>query len=218
LSWIWLELLSGGDEEEKITIRKVLVGLLALLGAVTLSLIGYSFFGLHNTQGLILREGQSLFLQAGESIHPETEAPRLGYLAPDFRLTDLGGQARALSDYRGKPLLLNFWASWCPPCRAEMPDLERFYQLHGDQIGLLGVNWGESQATVLVFLTKLKISYPSLLDEGGTAFVKYQLTGIPTSFFIDAQGLIRGMSVGPMSTEQIEAGFARLQLQGGNER
>lgn len=200
-------------------LRRTLIGLVIVFGAAMLGLIGYSFFSAKTAQQLsrlILREGQSIFLQAGDPIHLEQEAPRLGYLAPDFRLPDLAGKPTALSDYRGKPLLLNFWATWCPPCRAEMPDLERFYQLHGDQIGLLGVNWGEPQATVLVFLKKLKISYPNLLDEGGTAFVKYQLTGIPTSFFIDAQGLIRGISVGPMSTERIEAGFAKLQ--GGNER
>lgn len=190
--------------------KKVLIGLVIALGVATLGLVGYSFFGLNSTQRLILREGQSVFLPPGAPIYQE-ESPQLGHPAPDFRLPDMSGRTRALSDYRGKPLLLNFWASWCPPCRAEMPDLQRFYQLHGDQINLLGVNWGEPQAAVLVFLEKLKISYPNLLDQGGTTFVKYQLTGVPTSFFIDAQGVIRGISVGPMSTEQIEAGFAKLQ-------
>ncbi len=93
-----------------------------------------------------------------------------------------------------------------------MPDLQNFHERYGKEIVLLGVNWGEDASTARGFLDSFKISYTNLLDERGTAFVQYRLTGIPTSFFIDPKGFIRGVWLGPLRIEEISGIFERLKL------
>jgi cytochrome c biogenesis protein CcmG, thiol:disulfide interchange protein DsbE len=93
-----------------------------------------------------------------------------------------------------------------------MPELQEFHRRYGDQIVLVGVNWGEDPKTVKAFLDRLGVSYRNLVDERGTAFVLYRLTGIPESFFIDPEGYIRGAWIGPLTAKEIVQGFERLGL------
>ncbi|MEM4413721.1 MAG: TlpA disulfide reductase family protein [Candidatus Caldarchaeum sp.] len=191
-------------------VARLVVAVLIAAGAIVLGFISYAFFASRSDLSkFALTEGRGIFLDDPKALKAETAA-NLGYLAPDFTLEDLNGQKVRLSDLRGKPVFLNFWASWCPPCRREMPELQKFHERYGDQITLIGVNWGENARTVKEFLESFGVRYLNLLDERGTAFVLYRLTGIPESFFIDPEGFIRGVWIGPLTAEEIAKGFARL--------
>lgn len=128
-----------------------------------------------------------------------------GNKAPDFKLKTLDNKEVKLSDYKGKKVILNFWATWCPPCKAEIPDLIKFYEDFKDKdVVILGVDLTQSeksQNAVADFLKSYGITYPVALDTDGTASKMYQVTGIPTSYIIDTQGIIRDIIVGPMDFE-----------------
>jgi peroxiredoxin len=125
--------------------------------------------------------------------------------APDFTLQTLDGQTVNLSDYRGQVVLLNTWATWCPPCRAEMPDLEAYYQQHQeDGFVVLAVNTQESRDTVAAFLREHDFTFPVLLDPGGEVMREYGVLGLPTSFFIDRDGAMRGVWSGQLSPARLK--------------
>jgi len=119
------------------------------------------------------------------------EGPLAGYMAPGFLLEDLTGQKVDLVSLRGRPVVLNFWATWCPPCRAEMPDFERASRRYAGQVAVLGIDQGEARGDVAAFGRTLGISYPLLIDEGSTASRAYDVHLLPTTFFIDADGVIQ---------------------------
>ena len=122
---------------------------------------------------------------------------RVGEPAPDFRLENLDGQSISLSDFRGKPILLNFWATWCPPCVAEMPYLQQVYEeWSGKGLVVLAVNIGENPTEVKRFLQAHDLSLPVLLDTEENTAEKYNITGIPASFFIDSDGIIQQKIIG----------------------
>ncbi len=118
--------------------------------------------------------------------------------APQFRLTTLQGAPASLSDYRGQVILLNFWATWCGPCRKEMPSMERLWQTYRDQglviLAIATDNGGESR--IRNFAHRLGLSFPILLDPDSQASDRYQVSGIPVSFLIDRQGRITARIVG----------------------
>ncbi len=110
-------------------------------------------------------------------------------LTPDFTLSDLAGKKISLKDFRGKIVLLNFWASWCVPCRQEMPARERLYQeFKSKDFVVLGVNVKERRKEALAFVKELKITYPILLDEHGDAGLLYGAWGLPTTYLIGPKG------------------------------
>lgn len=109
----------------------------------------------------------------------------------DFELEDLNGNKISLSSLKGKKIFLNFWATWCPPCKAEMPDIEKLYQETKDtDLVILAVNVGEDKKTVQDFIADNKYNFPVLLDVKGEVSQLYQVTGIPTSYFIDTEGYL----------------------------
>jgi len=130
-------------------------------------------------------------------------APHQGFLAPDFKATTLTGEEITLSSLRGQPVLVNLWASWCLPCRREMPALEQVYkEYHEDGFILLAVNATDQDQLekVRAFTQELGLTFPILLDEAGEISRAYQLSALPTSFFISADGTIQDVVVGgPMS-------------------
>ena len=133
--------------------------------------------------------------------------------APDFALPTLAGGTVRLSEYRGRPVLLNFWASWCKPCRAEMTDLIAAHNAHrGDGLAVLAINLTDQERTkdVRRFVDELQMPFPVLLDEKGKVRRRYALVGVPTSVFIDAQGLIRLVNPGPITSETIQRGLAAI--------
>ena len=208
-------------------LKKVLVGLVALLGIGITGLVTYSYFFLQRSPEslaelreraeqtaldrgrMIITLSRGQFLDKDAEVNPEITAPFPGYRAPDFAFEDLEGHIWRLSELRGKPVLLNFWATWCPPCRKEIPDLQKFHEEYGDRIVLLGINWGEDPEDVKEFLERYGATYTNLLDRDGKFFVKYRLTGLPTSYWIDEAGIIRGMWLGAMELEDMVEGFRK---------
>lgn len=125
-----------------------------------------------------------------------------GNTAPDFELKTLDGKPAKLSDYKGKRVILNIWATWCPPCREEMPDMQRFYEKYKNQnVEILAVNLLEagSLRETKAFVQEFGIQFPVLLDENSKVSGMYHATAIPTSFLIDSNGIIRHKIVGAMS-------------------
>ncbi|MNJ46146.1 Thiol-disulfide oxidoreductase ResA [compost metagenome] len=119
---------------------------------------------------------------------------KIGNRAPDFSLLNLNGEEVKLSDYRGKTVLLNFWASWCPPCRIEMPHMEKFYKKYGDKDAvILAVNMThleDSQDEVKSFLEDLGLTFPHAIDLKGTVTDTYRVVGYPTTYVLNANGVI----------------------------
>ncbi len=127
------------------------------------------------------------------------ERPEVGYLAPDFALPDLAGRTVRLSDFRGrKAVFLNFWATWCPPCRAEMPTMEQAYQAYrGQGLEILAVSVDTApKETVQAFMAELTLSFPALLDPDMAVLYAYRVLGLPASVLIDRQGVIRAVEIG----------------------
>ncbi len=129
---------------------------------------------------------------------------QVGEPAPDFKLENLDGQSVSLSDLRGKPVLLNFWTTWCDPCRAEMPYLQQVYEeWSGKGLVVLAINIGESPSEVKRFLQTYNLSLPVLLDTKEATARKYNITGIPTSFFIDKDGIIQVKIIGAFPSKTV---------------
>ena len=127
-------------------------------------------------------------------------APRIGSLAPDFEAPDLSGKAVRLSDFRGRPVWINFWATWCPPCRAEVPDIQAAYQeKQGDGLVLLAVDLGEDANAVRRYVEASGITYTVVLDSDGSIAARYRVNGLPTHVFVDRAGSVRGLQIGGLS-------------------
>ena len=142
----------------------------------------------------------------------EPATATIGQPAPDFKLQNLDGESVSLSDFKGKAVLVNFWATWCGPCRIEMPYLQEIYEEWSEQgLVLLAVNIGESPAKVKDFMEKYNLSFPVLLDAKTTVAREYNVSGIPTTFFIDKDGVIQVKIVGAFSnTAQIESSLSKI--------
>lgn len=136
-----------------------------------------------------------------EAIEAEVGIQR-GNLAPDFQLLNMEGQPVQLSDFRGKKVIVNFWATWCPPCRAEMPHMEKFYNDFSKEAVVLAVNLTnteKNQSDVTAFIDDLGLTFPILLDEKGEVAGMYQVFAYPTSYMIDSQGIIREIFQGAIN-------------------
>lgn len=139
-----------------------------------------------------------------------TEAPLVGHLAPDFAASTTAGETYTLSDYvdregqNGRPVVLNFWASWCGPCRMEMPAFERASLAYADRAVVLGVNQAESAETIERFSQTTGVTYPLLVDEDWVVNNKYGVSNLPTTIFVDADGIIREVFVGTMNQAVLE--------------
>jgi len=148
-------------------------------------------------------------------------APQKGFLAPDFNLKTSRGESIRLSELRGHPILLNIWASWCSPCKAEMPALQRTYQTHASQgFVVLGVNATNQDELSLAisFVESRGLTFPILFDENGEVSRSYRVRALPTSFFIDAQGIIQDVVVGgPMSDALLQIRVQQLITMNHNE-
>jgi peroxiredoxin len=143
---------------------------------------------------------------------PAGPAPAVGSPAPGFQLPLLNGGTFRLSDYRGRYVWINFWATWCPPCRAEMPDIEKVWkEEQGGDLVLVAVDFGEDRATVDAFIKKLGLTFPVALDSSGQLTTNYRVVGLPTHFFIDKDGILREIRIGLMSEASMRDKLARLR-------
>jgi len=141
-----------------------------------------------------------------------SQEPVVGKSAPDFQLKNLDGQSISLSDLQGKPVLINFWAIRCPPCRSEMPYIQQVYdEWHSKGLVVLAINIGESTSQIEEFMQSQGLSLPVLLDKGGSVAQRYNIMGIPTTFFIDKEGIIQEKIIGAFQNKaQIEKRLGKI--------
>lgn len=141
--------------------------------------------------------------------------PKVGQAASDFTQVGINDKKISLHDLQGKVVLLNFWGSWCEPCRQEMPMIEKTYEKYKDQgLIVIGVNIGESKVTAKGFAERMGLTFPILLDQKRDVTLKqYIVDQIPSSFFIDKHGVIRYVFTGPMNQDYIEKNVKSLLSQ-----
>lgn len=140
-------------------------------------------------------------------------AQTVGAPAPDFTIKTLVGDTVVLMRYRGRPVMLNFWASWCGPCRSEMHDIATAYESHTSEgLAVLAINMTDQERmkNVRQFATDLHIPFPILLDEKGELRERYALIGLPTSVFIDRSGVVRMVQRGPISSDALQHGLSLI--------
>lgn len=146
-----------------------------------------------------------------QSLFSDSAKPKEGGKAPEFNLHGLDGRTHALSDYKGKTLVINFWASWCVPCKSEMPAIQRQYdkwKVKGLEV--MGVNLGESVVSVQSFVRQLELTFPVFYDPDFTVRDRYGVVTYPTTFFVDAQGNIKKIQIGEMDEPFIEQTVAGM--------
>ncbi|MFJ5762178.1 redoxin domain-containing protein [Neobacillus sp. NPDC093182] len=128
---------------------------------------------------------------------------KVGAKAPDFELKTLAGDIVKLSDLKGKKVMLNFWATWCPPCKAEMPAMEEFHKEAGDEVVILAVNI-DPHLDVKAFIDENGITFPIPLDAEDKVNETYQVLSIPTTYFIDTKGNIGNKYIGAMNLDAMK--------------
>ncbi len=172
-----------------------------VLVALSLLVLGVGVWQLQASQGHTATESKPTPNVASRSV------------APDFALRTADGGTVRLRDLRGKVVLLNFWATWCPPCKAEMPDLDALHREYGASQGfvVLGINMEESAEAVAAFAAERRISFPLLLDSDGQVSGKlFVVRSLPTSMIIDREGYIRDAWTGQISKEAMLARLKRV--------
>ena len=171
----------------------------------------------------VLNNGEEIRVTRIRSRPTSTPAPPLdaSTVAPNFTLPDLNDSTnlRSLADYAGRPVILNFWASWCVPCREEMPALQRIYELYNpEDLVVLGVNqtFADDLETARAFVQELALTFPNVRDDDGdVSGSMYRVMGLPTSVFISENGEIVHVQIGQLTDEQI--GRYSEQLVAGEE-
>jgi len=160
---------------------------------------------------LILIVLAAVYLRSGPSAQGVGPAALAGSHAQSFTVPEISGRVASLDDFRGRLVVLNLWASWCPPCRAELPDLERLYDaFRGRNLVVVGVNEGESLERARAFAGALRLHFPILLDENQSYGRVYAALGLPTTIIVDARGtVVRGFD-GALTFDQMKAAVRPL--------
>ncbi len=192
--------------EKSNKILKILIWVLALAAVIG----GASL--LYNTlKGQVDLGGIATTPSVAEDPTAETQAASL---APDFTVYDLEGNPHRLSDYRGKPVILNFWASWCGPCVSEMPEFQNFYDQYGQEIHFLLVNLTDGMQETLesasAFLEKNDYTLPVYYDTDIDAAMTYGVSAVPVSYFIDEEGYFVAWAQGALSADMLQQGVDML--------
>ncbi|MYL60613.1 redoxin domain-containing protein [Virgibacillus halodenitrificans] len=177
--------------------------------------VGYYSYGIINAapnSSETIQENKKTFMVQTSQREKALEGTEIGDTAPDFELVSTNEEKVKLSDYRGKKVMLNFWATWCPPCREEIPDMQNFYD--EKEIVILAVNLTQTEAKkqdVVDFMEKHRVTFPVLLDEASDVSNKYRIQPIPTTYMIDSQGRIRFKAYGAMTYEQMVSEFEKMK-------
>lgn len=194
----------------------------AVGGLLAVAALGLAAYRLHPwpvalPQGVAAPPAAERTSGAPPEQRPETPAPQatrgagsprpmpvVGNPAPDLVLADLAGRSVRLStQWRGRPALLNFWATWCVPCRQEMPEIRRFHREFGNRVAVIGIDLAEPREVVEAYVREGDYRWTFLLDSAGRAAEAYLVVALPTTFFIGPDGIIRAKHLGPMRYEQM---------------
>lgn len=183
---------------------KKIIGLLVLATMVVLVIIGAVKNNMAESVAL-----DNMAIGSNVDFLPTDEGLAKGEKAPDFQLTTVDGQEVTLSDYQGQKVLLNFWATWCPPCRAEMPHMQTYFEEHAEDenVVILSVNLtteDKGLEEIEEFVEEFGLEFAIPMDEKGDVGATYQAVSIPTSYMIDTEGRIRNKVVGPMDLPMME--------------
>lgn len=194
---------------------KRFIGALVLLGLF--GMVVYNFLSEdHNNQDSASGENSDAVYIVPEDMEDQvSKGIQTGELAPDFTLKTLDGEEVSLSDYRGKKVFLNFWASWCPPCRAEMPEMQEFHEKYGDEVAIIAVNatgTERSEAVMREYIEENGYTFTVLLDQDLTVNASYQALSLPTTYFINSQGIIQlPRKIGPMDLNIMKENMEKLK-------
>jgi peroxiredoxin len=171
--------------------QRIIAMLLIGFGLIAVGVAAMTLITLRRSQGV----GQDV----------STVPVKVDYPAPSLSLTDLDGVSRSLSDYQGQVVLVNLWATWCPPCREEMPTLESFYQAHREQgFVIIGLNDGDVAIDVRDFVTSYGLTFPIWLDPTYISESVFNTMNLPSSFVIDRRGQVRLQWVGMIDRDKLE--------------
>ncbi|HEY6211643.1 MAG TPA: redoxin family protein [Vicinamibacterales bacterium] len=156
--------------------------------------------------GAIITTALVTVLMSGLGRDPKhIDSPLLGNAAPRFTLKTVGaGTAIDTATLRGKPLVVNFWATWCVPCWEEQPILNDAARIYGDRVQFLGVVFQDDESKIRDFLRERGAAYPTVIDDHGKTAIAYGVGGVPETFFVDANGTIVAKYDGPLSPEQLK--------------
>jgi thiol-disulfide isomerase/thioredoxin len=139
-------------------------------------------------------------------------SPSVGSLAPDFELSNLSGQRIRLGDLRGRPVLINFWATWCGYCLQELPVIEKYYEKYGSRLIVLAVEVGDSADEVRDLVAKYGFTFPVLRDPDSLVFQKYRLDSFPVTFMLDTKGMVQVKHQGYMSEDKLVEYLGKVGL------
>ncbi|MET3699382.1 peroxiredoxin [Bacillus oleivorans] len=190
--------------------KKVILGILAIV------LIGWALFDYVSNEATKneTKKNNSVISSNTDDDVIETNAvgTKRGSIAPQFELETIDGKVISLEDLRGKKVFINFWATWCPPCRAEMPDIQRFYE--DEEVVVLAVNLThteDSLSTVRGFIEDGDFTFPVLVDQEGKVAEMYKVNAYPTSYLIDSDGRIQYIALGAMNYDLMVKEFGKLE-------
>jgi thiol-disulfide isomerase/thioredoxin len=205
--------LPEAEPDERPQRRREYSGAGSTLGVAALIVVAVAvaiwWFELRGGDGGVLAGKPGLgivVLPAEANATGQAPAARAGRPAPNFRLEGLDGTISSLVDYRGKWVIVNFWASWCGPCRAETPDLQALFDAHRDRLVVVGVNQQETKDTAGTFVKQFRLSYPVLLDRTGEVSEGYSVgRGLPVSLLLNPQGVVVRVILGRIPPDQLES-------------
>ena len=168
----------------------------AIIIVVMIGMLSWAIFDFLDTDEKNVAQSERTEEQEDSNEIEDTEEVEVGLYvgqqAPDFELQTLSGETVRLSDFRGKRVMVNFWATWCPPCRAEMPDMEKFY--NAKDVEILAVNLTDTETSIGAienFVDEFELTFPILLDSNLDVSFLYKIQPIPTTFMVDSSGIIR---------------------------
>jgi peroxiredoxin len=144
----------------------------------------------------------------------DSRSPEIGEQAPEFILRDAEGNLQQLADYRGRAVWLNFWATWCDPCKRELPDIQKLAdEFEDDGLVVLTVNYQQSAEAAQGFMDERDLDLPILLDRTGDVYDQYRLRGLPDSFFIGEDGVLRAMQIGFLEEDEMRDKLAEVGIE-----
>lgn len=172
-----------------------------ILGVIITAMVGWTVYDLFISKQ---DPNQETEISDTDADQIETTGLEVGDFAPEFELMTIEGETVRLSDYRGQRVFVNFWATWCPPCRAEMPDMQQLYEKQDVPVEILAINLTpteQNEENIENFITDFGLTFPILMDINSEVAEKYKVQAYPTSYMIDSEGRISFVAPGAMNHE-----------------